>query len=692
MIKIEDEGFIEPVFSKNVVPICFSANNGYVSQTAIMIKSIIENASDKNNYDFIILSTDIDHTNESNVLSLVGDKKNCSIRIFDISSMIDNVQFFTDSVYTPTTYSKEAYFRLFIPFVMPKYKKVVYFDGDMVAVSDVSPLMKIDLKNYMAAATRDFCGIAACYDIGSDRKQYREEIGIKDIDSYFISSMVVLNIEMFKKSYTLDYVKNLISSRKWRQHDQDILNVLCYGKTLIVDAKWSYFEEFEYSLKYLPENLKHELFEAQKDPKVVHYAGQNKAWIDDKSPLTSHFWRYASMTPYFDVFYGKISHKNVCYKYHIFKNVFGSRIDYFYKVDDIVLCSTPQLIGRLSNLKICIEFLEIKDGEVSIDGFFETIDALGTLKMFVKLNGQGLETYNSNFYREFGCEGSIKKMRAFNVKFKLDSSKRENVVEFGLTYDDIHFVTPKYVSVEQFAPINEYHFSFYSSNGWILTKQTGNRLEFEKHSRKKVFAYNKRICRFLKKKKNPYFTKMARVRWIYYLTKPLMRKKNIWLISGTKDKVDGKIISFFEHLKTKRDVEPYFVVNQECKNINELKQVGKVILAKSKIHKFLFLHAKVIVSSVYDMNFFLPTYDRANEIRDMIANKKHIYWHDNKENLSYNIRQWYNISKFILSTKKDYDFMKNHNNGYSTEQLFLVQKKLNKKELFDSVYNEIKRI
>ena len=66
MIKIKQNEKINPAFEKNIIPVCFAADNNYVCQTAIMIKSIIENSNDNFNYDLIVLSTDIDIINEKN--------------------------------------------------------------------------------------------------------------------------------------------------------------------------------------------------------------------------------------------------------------------------------------------------------------------------------------------------------------------------------------------------------------------------------------------------------------------------------------------------------------------------------------------------------------------------------------------------------------------------------------------------
>lgn len=690
MIKLTGGAVIEPVFNENAVPICFSANNSYVPQTAVMIKSIIGSAINSKNYDFIILSTDINSNNEETILGFAEGKKNISIRIFDISVLLDDVVFYTDSVYTPTTYSKEAYFRLFIPFAMPDYEKVIYFDGDMAAVSDVSPLIDLDLTGKLAAATRDYCGIAACYDTGSDRLEYRNEIGIKEPDNYFISSMVVVNIQEFRKHYALPDIKKIISSRNWRQHDQDIFNVLCQDALVIVDAKWSFFEEFEYSMQWLPENMKKELLSAKENAVVIHYASTNKAWVDDNSALTACFWKYASETPYFEEFYNKISIQNVSYRYHIFKNVLNKNIDYYYANDNLYLNSTPYYIGALSDLNVVIESLDIESDTVRIDGWFSAIDFLGDLRLFAKHNGIGQITYNSPEYRKHGNNSQVKNIRSFSVTINLNTNITENYVDFGFTYDDKHFFRPAYLAVEQFAPINEHPDSFYSRNGYILKKINGDCLKFEKHCRKKVYAYNKKLCKYLRNKNDKYFTKMAIMRNLYYASKPIMRNKNIWLISDKSEVVGAKTIEFFDYVKSTGKALPYFVVTADCKNIAELKKHGKVLMAKTKKHKLLFFHSRVVISNSYHMPFFMPAYDRANEIRDLVANKKFVLWTNDEKELKSNRKCWHNIFKFIISNKNIYEDMISSENGYTeTHMLFCKDPEDNRlyKDIFD-VINE----
>jgi hypothetical protein len=248
------------------------------------------------------------------------------------------------------------------------------------------------------------------------------------------------------------------------------------------------------------------------------------------------------------------------------------------------------------------------------------------------------------------------------------------MVDFYMTFDAKHFISPSYVSVDQFAPINEYGYSFCSMEDFIITRQNNCKFEVARHSRKKIFSLNHKICKYLKSKKEKYFNKMARVRWLYYLSKPFMKNKNIWLISGTPDSAEGETLEFFNYLKSQEGIQPYFVVGEnDDSSYESLKKERNVLRARSKKHKFLFLHSKVVVANKYDLTFFMPTYIRSNEVRDMVANKKFVCWHDGKEDLSYNIKPWYNVHRFILSDRETYDFMTEHKNGYSEENLILAE-------------------
>ena len=70
---------ISPVFSNNVVPICFSANDKYVPLLSAEIESIIKHSSPENNYDIVILTTSISDENHFKLLSQIKNYPNSKI-------------------------------------------------------------------------------------------------------------------------------------------------------------------------------------------------------------------------------------------------------------------------------------------------------------------------------------------------------------------------------------------------------------------------------------------------------------------------------------------------------------------------------------------------------------------------------------------------------------------------------------
>lgn len=78
-------------------------------------------------------------------------------------------------------------------------------------------------------------------------------LALKEPDNYFIAGMLLFNIPAFQELYSTEYLLEFATSREWRQHDQDVLNVLCAGRTKLVSASWDVMvPEFK---EYLPQNF-----------------------------------------------------------------------------------------------------------------------------------------------------------------------------------------------------------------------------------------------------------------------------------------------------------------------------------------------------------------------------------------------------------------------------------------------------
>lgn len=283
-----------PAFEKNNIPIAFASNDAFVPYMAAMIYSIIANGSRKNNYDFVVLQSDIGWENQRKLHEMTAPFENVSLRIADVTEYIKGYNFFVGN---KDNFSKEAYYRLLIPELMEGYRKVLYLDGDMVALTDVAELYQTDVEGYLLASSRDLCGMIAYYNPLTDLRKYRDNtLGLKEPDNYFIDGMLLINIPEFRKRYSTKELLEFAASRDWRQHDQDVLNVLCEGRTKLVSAAWDVMvPEFN---EYLPKELRAELEESIEHVKIIHFGGYRKPWLCLDAPFSEYFWRYAAQTPY----------------------------------------------------------------------------------------------------------------------------------------------------------------------------------------------------------------------------------------------------------------------------------------------------------------------------------------------------------------------------------------------------------
>lgn len=307
---------LAPAFSENNIAIAFCGDDNFAPCTAVMIRSILLNGSRDNNYDFMLLHSGVSAENQRKMIETVRRQKNASLRFVDVTDFVANRQFFTGTVRKEKTISQETYYRLLIPEVLSGYEKVLYLDGDMVALSDVAQVYRTDLDGNLAAACRDLVGLMAYYNPGyyvGDGLLHRDyqdkELGLKDAERYFNAGLVLFNIPAFRARYSTEYLLDYAASRNWLCHDQDILNVLCEGRTVLIESNWNSIYGGE--SRFLPDALRAEYEDCWAHPKIAHFAGPFKPWLVPDAPFQEFFWQYAADTPYLETFLRQLIMRNM---------------------------------------------------------------------------------------------------------------------------------------------------------------------------------------------------------------------------------------------------------------------------------------------------------------------------------------------------------------------------------------------
>lgn len=262
---------------KKTIPIFFASNDTYVPYLDVAIISIIANASKDNNYEIIVLKTDITEENQNKLLK--HNKDNISIKFYDVKDILEPIKKTLPDMFY---YTLAAYYRLFIETAFPQYDKAIYLDCDLVTLSDIAELYNQDLGNNLVAAAYE-------QNTGRDPRftgYVTDMLGIPP-HTYFNSGVMVMNLKEFRRHKVQEKFLHMLTTYNFDclAPDQEYLNVICHGKVKRLPTGWN-----KHSFPEPPEG----------ELKLCHYALANKPWHYADTINGEHFWHYAKSSEFYD--------------------------------------------------------------------------------------------------------------------------------------------------------------------------------------------------------------------------------------------------------------------------------------------------------------------------------------------------------------------------------------------------------
>lgn len=234
-----------------MIPIVFSTDHNYVMPTGVTIASLLLSA-DGETYDiYIMAATDVTEEDRQKLRRQVKElSPDSSI------SFIEMEKYFNGG-FEIRGISTACYYRLMIPWVIPDIDKIIYSDVDIIFKSSLKDLYDINLEGKYIA------GGESRSDSWKRYKHYFEKIGL-DYREYFNSGMLVINSKLQRENQLKEQYEEL-ARKKFLYQDQDILNIVCKGKTAFFDRRYNLFPPV------------YDTEPTYKDNVVIHYAG-GKPW------------------------------------------------------------------------------------------------------------------------------------------------------------------------------------------------------------------------------------------------------------------------------------------------------------------------------------------------------------------------------------------------------------------------------
>lgn len=305
---------IEKVFNTGkTIPIVFATDKGFIPYMYVALTSLIENSSLENNYDIVILYTDVDEYNLNRIAKL--SKSNISIRFFDMSTIMNN---YVNTWYTCKAYTEAVYYRFIIPQLFANYNKILYLDGDIIVNCDIAELYDVDLEDNWVAASIE----PSVSHVKSPAYKYIPSVLKLKNEEYFNSGIMIFDVEKLSK---MDFfgmcVEKLKEIKTPKFPDQDVLNIVCLGHVKRLDISynlmWNIINYYDNIWKYMTKESYEEFQNALKNPKILHYCGGYKPWKKPSLPYSEYFWIYARKTSFYEqLLYSnlQVDIKNVIYR------------------------------------------------------------------------------------------------------------------------------------------------------------------------------------------------------------------------------------------------------------------------------------------------------------------------------------------------------------------------------------------
>lgn len=277
---------------KKRIPIVFCVDDFYLKVLHVTLQSMMDTMLAETNYEIILL---YDKLNPDEMVRIQAyySCDQMQIRFVCIKDITDTVNFYTGN---RSNLTRQAYFRLYLPWVLREYEKVIYLDADIIVCQDLTELYETELSNLLLAAGIDYMGISFC-NLGRFglREYIKKEFGLIP-EQYLISGVLVMNLDQFREQMDLSDMTAFIEKKQRRFHDQDILNEIVKGDFIHLSPKWGAlpFWTEENALFSVQQKA---LLHARANPGLIHFAGPyHKPWKKMTREAITYFWPVAEKT------------------------------------------------------------------------------------------------------------------------------------------------------------------------------------------------------------------------------------------------------------------------------------------------------------------------------------------------------------------------------------------------------------
>lgn len=302
---VDDDRFSDPA----QINLALAADDAYLPHAAAMLRSVLDHVDRSRPLNVFLLHDGIDPARLAALLSVLSEHPGAAFHPLDTAGAFKD--FYRSASRAP---SNATYNRFLLFSLLPKLRRLLYLDADMIVRRDIAPLFDSDLGGAALGAvpdwimTRTLTGVTPTVDPAvPDLALYqRDVLGLTEAQRLDYVNAGVLLFDFAALDEPAATGEDLIGLARrggFLFRDQDILNMHFAGRIAVLDGRWNVFNSPFGAYTHVPAPNHAKAMAARQDPWIVHFADRDhKPWAGAMVPRAELYWQALIRTP----FYGEV--------------------------------------------------------------------------------------------------------------------------------------------------------------------------------------------------------------------------------------------------------------------------------------------------------------------------------------------------------------------------------------------------